>query len=84
LYVKLIDGCYAKFSMYDEHLEFTNDIKSEKHLVFKVDPRLLTKILSGPRYAHWNNAEIGCHIMFYRQPDIYDRNAHYCMNYFHC
>ena len=37
----------------------------------------------GPRYAHWNNAEIGCHIRFNRNPDVYERGIHFCMNYFH-
>ena len=32
----------------------------------------------GPKYAHWNNAEIGSHITFYRKPDsLYERGMHY-------
>ena len=30
----------------------------------ETDPRLLVKLLSGPKYAHWNNAEIGSHLTF--------------------
>ena len=30
----------------------------------KLDPRLLKRILMGPKYAHWNNAEIGSHLKF--------------------
>jgi len=41
-------------------------------------------LLMGPRYAHWNNAEIGSHLNFYRKPDTFERNVHGSMNYFHC
>jgi len=34
-------------------------------------------------YAHWNNAEIGSHIEFERQPEIYERKLYYSMNFFH-
>ena len=44
---------------------------------------LLKRILMGPKYGHWNLAEGGSHIRFYREPDIYERGIHYCMNYFH-
>jgi UDP-MurNAc hydroxylase len=49
----------------------------------KLDPRLLKRILMGPRYAHWNNAEIGSHIEYYRQPNIFNRNLHLSICYFH-
>jgi len=49
---------------------------------FKVDPRLLLNILKGPRFGHWNNAEIGSHIEFYRQPEQFERGLYYCMNFF--
>ena len=49
---------------------------------FTVDPRLLHNILKGPRFGHWNNAEIGSHIEFYRQPEQFERGLYYCMNFF--
>jgi len=54
-----------------------------KFLRFTLDPRLLKWILEGPKKAHWNNAEIGSHIKFEREPDIYDRALHYCFNFFY-
>lgn len=42
---------------------------------------LLSRILK--RQAHWNNAEIGCHIEFYRQPDVYMPDVHLLMSFFH-
>jgi UDP-MurNAc hydroxylase len=50
----------------------------------KVDPRLLHRILSGPKHAHWNNAEVGSHIEFYRTPNVFDRGVNFAMNWFHC
>ena len=35
-----------------------------KYVKYKTDIRLLKRLLLGPRYAHWNNAEIGSHIFF--------------------
>lgn len=44
-------------------------------------PELLYQILIG--YAHWNNAEIGCHIEFERTPNVYLPDVHLLMSYFH-
>ena len=41
------------------------------------------RILSGPKNAHWNNAEIGSHLTFERKPDNYERGLYYCLSYFH-
>jgi UDP-MurNAc hydroxylase len=58
------------------------DSKS-KYVIYETDPRLLKLLLQGPKYAHWNNAEIGSHLRFYRNPNIYERNVYGSMNYFH-
>ena len=60
-----------------------NSMKKDRFVSYRVDIRLLARILKGPRFAHWNNAEIGSHIMFNRKPDVYDRALHFCMNFFH-
>lgn len=52
------------------------------YLRIKLDYRLLVRILD--RKAHWNNAEIGSHLSFYREPNIYHRSIHMFMSYFHC
>jgi UDP-MurNAc hydroxylase len=49
----------------------------------KLDPKLLKRLLMGPRFAHWNNAEIGSHIEYYRRPNIFNRNLHLSICYFH-
>ena len=60
-----------------------DELNDEKYISFKVDSKLLHRILKGPKFAHWNTAEIGCHVMFNRKPDVYHRGLHFCMNYFH-
>ena len=55
----------------------------KNYVIYRLDIRLLKKILQGPKYAHWNNAEIGSHITFYREPNIYDRKLYFSMNFFH-
>lgn len=47
-----------------------------------IDYSLRTMILD--RKAHWNNAPIGSHLRFAREPDVYERGIHHFMAYFHC
>ena len=49
---------------------------------FYIDERLLMRILD--KKAHWNNAEIGCHIEIDRNPNVYEVDAHTMMQFFHC
>ena len=39
--------------------------------------------MKGPRYAHWDNADIGSHIQYQRVPDNYDNQANHALNFFH-
>ncbi len=55
----------------------------QNYVKLKLDLRLLNWILDGPRYAVWNNAEIGSHIHYDRNPDKYERGLYYCLSYFH-
>ena len=57
--------------------------KLKKYVIYDVDSKLLKRILKGPKYAHWNNAEIGSHIKFERNPEKYERGLYYCLSYFH-
>jgi len=60
------------------------DQKSRKYVRYETDIRLLKRLLMGPRFAHWNNAEIGSHLKFFRKPNTFERNVYDSMNYFHC
>jgi len=59
-------------------------VENKKFVLYRTNKKLLKLLLMGPRYAHWNNAEIGSHLNFYRKPDTFERNVHGSMNYFHC
>ena len=85
IHLPLVNNVVMEISCSTNEYEFIDlsKLKKDNFISFKVDPRLLKELLLGPRYAHWNNAEIGCHIKFNRKPDIYERGIHFCMNYFH-
>ena len=57
---------------------------SKKYVRYETDTRLLKRLLMGPRYAHWNNAEIGSHLKFFRKPNSFERDVYASMVYFHC
>ena len=55
----------------------------KKYVKILLDNRLLLRILRGPKNAHWNNAEIGSHLTFERNPNYYERGLYYCFSSFH-
>ena len=74
-----IDNQNQKISLVTE-----SEFKSmNNYVVYDLSSKLLNKILMGPRFAHWNNAEIGSHIKFFRKPNIFERKLYNAMNYFH-
>lgn len=86
VYLRLPDQEFAKISMQGEGAEFVSEDdyeSAERYVRMDIDPRLLTRILKGPRYAHFNNAQIGSHIKFHKEPDVYERPLYYAMSFFH-
>ena len=57
--------------------------KSKKYVQYETDIRLLKRLLMGPKFAHWNNAEIGSHLKFFRKPNIFEREVYDSVIYFH-
>ena len=55
----------------------------EPYVRIDVDHNLLHRLLRGPRYAHWNNAEIGSHLRFFRKPNTFERGLYHCMCFLH-
>jgi UDP-MurNAc hydroxylase len=53
----------------------------EPYLQVSMDPGLLLDIIN--REAHWNSAEVGCHVDFVRVPDVYLPDAHTILSFFH-
>lgn len=86
VFLTLPDDEFARISMAGDGVEFVDAQvyeDAEQYVRMDIDPRLLVRILKGPRYAHFNNAQIGSHIMFHKEPDIYERPLYYAMSFFH-
>ena len=69
-----------------KQLEFCKVDKIEQiknYQRFKLDPRLLKRALTGPHLANWNNIEIGAHLDFDRQPDVFRHDIHILVNALH-
>ena len=61
-----------------------NDIdKYNKYVTIKMDLRLLYKILQGPRFAHWDNADGGSHIFYEKKPNVFERGIYHTICFFH-
>ena len=58
-----------------------SDSLSKGSLKCTIDLRLLRRILD--RSSHWNNAEIGCHIEFIREPNYFSPDMHTALQFFH-
>jgi UDP-MurNAc hydroxylase len=59
------------------------DIPDGSYIKMDVEPKLFARIMRGPKFAHWNNAEIGSHIRYDRKPDVFDRGIDNLMSFFH-
>jgi UDP-MurNAc hydroxylase len=55
----------------------------EPYVRIDVDHNLLHRLLRGPRYAHWNNAEIGSHLTYLRKPNNFERGLYHSMCFLH-
>lgn len=80
----LPSGNFAKINTHDQTVKeiYALESLSSWHR-FRLDPRLLIRVLSGPRYANWNNIEIGALLDFSRKPDVYRMDVHIMLNYLH-
>jgi UDP-MurNAc hydroxylase len=86
VFLRLPDEQFARVSFAGDGVEVVDRDAyeaSEQYVRMDIDPRLLERILQGPRYAHFNNAQIGSHIEFHKQPDVYERPLYYAMSFFH-
>jgi UDP-MurNAc hydroxylase len=57
--------------------------KTHAFVRIDLDNRLLYRLLSGPKFGHWNNAEIGSHLLFERNPNIFERGLYHVLSFFH-
>ena len=65
-----------------EMISYGHDLV-EPFVLIKLDHNLLHRLLRGPRFAHWNNAEIGSHLTYLRKPDKFERGLYHCMCFLH-
>jgi UDP-MurNAc hydroxylase len=80
------DGSAVRVTFNGGGFDYINEDAAEQQdrfVLLRMDPRLLFWLLSGPKHAHFNNAEIGSHIEFIRHPNIYEPGIYLVMCYFH-
>ena len=84
--IYLTDNLWCEISNKGEGISLIDTLEKIKVMNFvsyRLDIRLLHRILKGPKHSHWNNAEIGSHIEFDRCPNDFNRGLYHCMNFFH-
>ena len=57
--------------------------KNDKYILMDLDFKLLYRILLGPKYAHWSNADVGSHIKYIKKPNIFERGIYRSMYFFY-
>ncbi len=86
--IKLPDDKLLKLNCFGDskNAEIIENIPSnflEPYIFFMVEFKLLYQVFKGPRYAHWNNMEIGALLKMERKPDRYEMGIHLMLCYFH-
>ncbi len=81
--IKISKSKYFLINTKLKNFKISHSLPKNNFLLMELNQNLLYKILLGPRFAHWNNAEIGSHILYFRKPDFYDKKLFYCLNFFH-
>lgn len=57
--------------------------KQNNFVLMDIDFRLLYMLLQGPRFAHWDNADHGSHIKYYKKPNLYEKGLYHLICHFH-
>ena len=84
VFVKLKENLFVKLKFDGSEFELVDSNNGIMPFVeYQLSLKLFYRILKGPRYAHWNNAEIGSHIKFRRVPNIHERPLYHAMCFFH-
>jgi UDP-MurNAc hydroxylase len=58
-----------------------SDPLDEPWIRVTIDYPVLIALLT--THVSWNNLEIGCHLRFHRQPDVYDPSVHTLLSFLH-
>ena len=77
--LKIKSSIFIKIKNEDIQIYSGSDIK--RKIYCEIDPKLIRRILD--KKSHWNNAEIGAHINFFREPNIMEPDLHTSLSFFH-
>ena len=55
----------------------------DEYVILDLDLRLLIDILNGPRFAHWDDADTGSHISYWKKPNIHEKGIYHMICFFH-
>ena len=69
------------YKIYPNFEKSKDSSNNNNTLLCNLDLRLLRRILN--RQSHWNNAEIGAHISFFRKPNTYEPDIHTALQFLH-
>ena len=86
IFIKLVDDHYIFISMNGDGCEIVQkDFLSlcNKYVILDLDLRLLIDILNGPRFAHWDDADTGSHISYWKKPNIHEKGIYHMICFFH-
>jgi len=79
--IKLIPDMDVFIKVEDKSINVLSAENPKGKIECSLDLRLLKRILD--RKSHWNNAEIGCHIEFNRNPNYYSPDIHTALQFLH-
>lgn len=82
LIITLPKGYYiCNLNSYAEKSYYSDDITEGPRLILELDFIYLFGLITG--IYHWNNAIVGSHITYKREPDIFNRDVQRFLNFFY-
>ena len=84
--IEVDNNCSVLINSQNKKMEILRNDKIanlDNFVKIRTNKTLLKNILKGPKFAHWNNAEVGSHLCFFRNPDIYERSFYFSLSYLH-
>ena len=77
--INIESNVYIKLK--NENIKIYKGSNKKRKIFCEMDHKLIRRILD--KKSHWNNAEIGAHINFYREPNVMEPDLHTCLSFFH-
>ncbi len=77
--IKIKSNVFIKIK--NENIKIYDGSDIKRKIYCEMDPKLIRRILD--KKSHWNNAEIGAHINFFREPNIMEPDLHTSLSFFH-